>query len=283
MKQLRFWAIFLILWLAFLFNTERVIERISEEIGSPPINITYSYTYVFVLVTVIFTLLSPRLRKRYLVVLLAIFIVSYFLLTLYYYREGILTELPLTITQIGAMVLTALITLQLNHSVNKFEDVVKSISLNRTGQVPKPFLEEQGAMYNEVKRARRYERPVSLVALKFDSRQLDVAYPQIVQEIQEAMLEQFTITSMAQIIRNKTHGFDTIALHNDYFLIILPEISGDKALQKGRVLSDEIKTKLGLTVQTGMANYPENASTFERLVELATENANQVKSTKLSP
>jgi len=278
MRQLRFWAIFLILWLAFLFNTERVIERVSEEIGIHAVNITYSYTYVFVLITVILTLLLPRLQKIYLTILLIIFIISYFLLTLYYYREGILTELPRTITQVGAMILTALITIQLNHRVNQFEDVVKSISLNRVGQIPTPFLEEQGTMYNEVKRARRYERPVSLVAVKFDSRQLDVVYPKIIQEVQEAMLEQFTISSMAQIIRKNTQGFDTIALQDDYFLIVLPEITDEKALGKAKQLTDAIKDDIGLTVQTGIANYPENASTFDRLVELAIENANQIRS-----
>ncbi|MDM8527507.1 hypothetical protein QUF58_04775 [Anaerolineales bacterium HSG24] len=273
MKQLRFWAIFLILWLAFLFNTERVIERVSEQIGVQAVNITYSYTYIFVLVTVVLTLLLPRMEKIYLVILLTSFIMLYFLLTLYYYREGILTELPRTITQIGAMILTALITVQLNNSVNRFENVIKSISLNRVGQTPTPFLKKQGTMYNEVKRARRYERPVSLVAVKFDSRQFEVAYPQIIQEIQEAMLEQFTISSMAQTIRKNTHGFDTIALQEDNFLIVLPEITGEEALEKAKQLTDVIKDEIGLTVQTGMANYPENASTFDRLVELAIENA----------
>lgn len=280
MDKLRLWTAGLILWLTFLFNFERVIERLSDYLLITPVNITYSYTYIFILITTLFVILLPNLTRRGLGILLLIFILLYLLLTLYFYREGVLSEIPRTITQIGAIVLTALLARQINHGLKQIEKNIKNITVNYIGQMPASFTDEQGAMYTEVKRARLCERPISMIALEFNQSNLNVKLPKLIEDVQRAMMKQFFIANIAQLLTENTRDFDMLALYENCFLILLPEIEADSAENIAKSLNNLIKQNLNTTLQIGIASYPDNAITFEGMVATAMNNA---KNSPLKP
>ena len=271
MKSLRFWITVLILWLIFFFNIERI---------NSPINIR-SYTYIFVALTVALTLTIPRLQRVPFLILLVLPIPVFLGLKAFMERgdwyDDLLTgyALPLTVTQVSAILLTGLLARQINYRLREFEDIIAHISFGYVGRLPKPFSDGQGSMYREVKRARRYHRPLAVIALRVNEIDMRAVLPEMVKEVQQAMMREYTLASVARVLDESIHDFDTIALRDNNFILMLPEITGEEADQIAQKLEIEVKQKLKVNLQVGTANFPSEAMTFESLVDLAMQNAEQ--------
>jgi GGDEF domain-containing protein len=271
MKSLRLWITLLILWLIFFFNIERI---------NSPINIR-SYTYIFVAVVVALTLVLPKLQRLpFLILLLTpipIFLAFRAFMERGHWYDNLLTgyALPLTVTQVSAILLTGLLARQIHYGLREFENVIANITFGYIGKLPKPFSEGQGTIYREVRRARRFHRPLAIVALKVNEVDIHAILPKIVKEVQQGMMRQYVLAGVARILNDNMRDFDTIALRDNNFILVLPEINGEEAEQIAQKLADAVKEKLKVKLQVGTANFPKEAMTFESLVELALENAQQ--------
>jgi hypothetical protein len=60
--------------------------------------------------------------------------------------------LPVTVTQISAIIFSGLLARQISIRLQEFEGVIASISFDYIGKLPRPFSDGQGSMYREVKR-----------------------------------------------------------------------------------------------------------------------------------
>lgn len=270
-------------WLVFFFNIERILFQAN-------INIIRSNTYIFVAAVALITLLLPRLRGVSFAFLLIISC-ALFLLDWYYdpsWEKNVSSSFEhlnattlLTIIQVNAIILTGLLTRQITYKLSEFEDIISNIIFNHIGKPPSPFPDEQSTMYREIKRARRYERPLAVMAMKIDEESVQVALPQMVQEVQKAMMKEYTLAGLARLLNDNLQGFDIIALWNDYFIIVLPETTADAIPSISQRLEKTIKEKLSIPVHIGAATFPDKAMTFERLVELAKTNADQQAETPI--
>lgn len=279
MKSLRFWIITLILWLIFFFNIERL---------NSPINIR-AYTYYFVTGMVVVTLILPRLQRIPFLVLLMLPIPIYLWLKATAEKGDWFTNLiegnalPLTVTQVAAIILTGLLARQILRALHEFEEVIANITFGHIGKLPQPFSEGQGAMYREVKRSRRYHRPLAVIALKVDENDIHVSIPKMVQEVQQTMMRQYVMAGISRILDDNMHDFDTIALRDNHFILVLPELAPDEADRIAHQLKDAIKEKMKINPQVGTAVFPDEAMTFESLVELALQNTEKSIEVSMKP
>jgi hypothetical protein len=266
MKRLRIWTTVLIIWLIFLFNIERI---------NSPINIR-DYTYVFVALTAVATLMLPRLRSVSYWILLAVSIVVFLIIKGFWGKDLIFgTALPLTVTQISAIALTAIIARQINVGLREFEDVINNITFGQIGARPKPFSETQSAIYNELKRSRRYNRPLSIVSLKISEESIRVALPKMIKAVQQAMMKEYIFANVSRILDNSIDDFGTITVRDNHFLVVLPEKTSDEASQVAQHLEQVISNKMDVSLATGMSNFPDDAITFEALIEHAVDDVDQ--------
>jgi len=279
MKSLRFWITILIIWMIFFFNIERI---------NSPINIR-SYTYIFVAGVAALTLGLPKLQRIPFFILLVapipVFLVLKTLMERGDWYENLLlgNALPLTVTQVSAIILTGLLARQIYYRLREFEDVIANVTFNYIGKLPKPFSEGQGTIYREVKRARRYHRPLALIALKVNEADFQIVLPKMVKEVQQAMMREYTMAGIARILSENMHDFDTIAVRDNNFILVLPEISAEETAHIAQKLEDTVKEKMKVKLQVGIASFPNEAMTFESLVELALKNAQQPAEVHLTP
>jgi GGDEF domain-containing protein len=187
----------------------------------------------------------------------------------------------LTLIQVNAIVLTGLVARQITYSLSEFEDVIANITFGHIGKRPGNFSKEQSVMYREVKRARRYERPLAVMALSIDKQFFDTPTPKIVEDVQQAMMKEYTLASISRVLDDSLQSFDTIALRDNCFIVVLPETNLDQIPQIEQRLEMEIKDKTGIQVGIGAASFPKEAMTFESLIELAMANAKQTERTRI--
>lgn len=266
MARLRVWTTILIVWLIFLFNIERI---------NSPINIR-DYTYVFVAITAVVTLMLPRLRwlPYWMLMLVSI---SVFLLYKALLGKHMLLgiALPLTVTQISAIVLTGLIARQINSGLREFEDVINNITFGHLGQLPQPFSEMQDSIYRELKRARRYQRPLSVITLEINDQSIQAVLPKMIKTVQEAMMKEYVFASVSRILDDNVDSLGTITLRDNHFIVVVPEKTANEASLLAQDLEKAIGEEMDIALQTGMASFPEDAITFEALIEQAMKNINQ--------
>ena len=133
----------------------------------------------------------------------------------------------------------------------------------------------QGTIYNELKRARRYHRPLSIVSLKVSEQSIRVALPKMIKAVQQAMMKEYVFANVSRILDDSIDDFGTITLRDNHFLVVLPEKTSEEAFQIARHLEQTIGNKMDLSLETGMANFPDHAVTFESLIERAISDVDQ--------
>lgn len=264
MHHLRLWVIVLTVWLIFIFNIERI---------NSPINVR-SYTYIFVALAAVIALAFPRARRLSYLALLFIPAPSFLLFKAIWRGDTVLGyALPLTVTQVSAILFTGLITRQISYGLRDVEQLINTITSGYIGKLPKAFSEAEGLIYKELRRARRHQRPLSVVTLRVDPESIQVTLPKITEEVQRAMMNEYVLARITRILDQNVTDFGTIALRDNHFIVVLPETPGSDAPLVAKNLQQAIQKELDIQLFTGTASFPNDAVTFEALVERAIKDA----------
>jgi len=259
MNALRRWLVVFVAWIFFIFNIERL---------SSPVNISM-FRYIFLVLVTLMVLVVPFSRKLPLQVIIPSAVLLFLMAKLAYGRSVWGPALPLTVTEISAIILTSLLARRLNHSLDEFQEAVASISISRVGKLVRPFSTGQGEMYREVRRARQHGRPLTMLALEVDENSVSVAMNQMVKEVQQAMMEQFVLAGVAGVLCDELQDFDIIAQQDNRFLVLLPETKKEDLVNVINPLRQAVLERTGIKLQVGAAAFPGNGMTFESLVEEA--------------
>lgn len=259
MRRMRFLVAILIIWLFLFYNIERL---------SKPINIS-SVAYTFVPIIAALTIIVPPLRKVSLGVLLVGPIPIFLLLKAWlgYHIWGM--AIPLTVTEICVIALTTILARWVSNGLSEFESAIAHITIGQVGKLPEPFSTGQGEMYREVRRARHHQRPLTLMAIGVEEESIQVALDRMVQEVQQAMMKQYVLSGVAKTLCDELEDYNIIAQRNDHFLALLPEATPERLTDLIERLRRAVSEQVGVTLQIGAASFPEDAVTFESLVEKA--------------
>ena len=284
MKNLRLWITVLILWLIFFFNIERFFGA--------DFNFILTDTYIFVALVVLVTLMLPKIRTGTFSLLLTTAVALFLIFWVSHpvWRKPLAFNVSqmiaitlLTLIQTSTIILSGLITRQISRAMGEFEDTIAKITYSHIGLPPKPFADEQGIMYRELKRARRYQRPLSVLALQVDQQGLAMTVPPLVQKVQQGMINELTLANIARVLDRELHDFNVIALRDDHFIIVLPELPIEETSSLSQRLGKAVQDEIGVKLRIGAANFPTHAETFESLIEQAIEASSQGKPVDSDP
>jgi GGDEF domain-containing protein len=261
---MRFLVAVLIIWLFLFYN----IERLSE-----PVDIA-GVAYTFVPLTALVTLLVPRLRKVPVWALLGVPIPVFLLLKAWGGYRVWGTAMPLTVTEICVIAVTTILARWASNGVSEFESAIAHITIGQVDTLPEPFSKGQAEMYREMRRARHHQRPLALMAVGVEEESIQVALDRMVQEVQQAMMKQYVLSDVARTLCDELEDYNTIAQKSDHFLILLPEVTSEQLGDLASRLHKIVSERVGVISQVGTASFPEDALTFESLVEKAVEEMN---------
>ena len=199
MHRLRLWVIALIAWLLFIVNVEQSSEKFLNVGRSSETNILEWHSYIFLATVVLATLIVPILRRPPLWAALLATISLFLGAKLYLMRDHSweINDLLQTVTELSAIVLTLLLTRQLNRALDEFREAVSAITIPRIGKSADAFSASQGEMYREVQRARQHNRPLTLLALKIDEDSANVVLQRVMREAQQAMIAELVLAGVA--------------------------------------------------------------------------------------
>lgn len=260
MKRLRFWMTLIVIWYFLLYN----IERLSE-----PINIA-SFVYVFIgVISVLMLTLPPVYSLPLYVPFLAALIPFFILKQQLGYRIGG-SHLPITITEILAIGLTIFLNGQFLRELKSLREAVNNLTISQLDRGSYPFEIGQGQIYREVRRARLSQRPAALLAVMINKDEMyKVSINRFIQEAQREIIKKYISARLAHLLLEELRDFDVITQRNNHFVALLPDIGREEALNIATRLTRVANEKLGLNLRFGLSAFPDEAVTFERLLECA--------------
>jgi GGDEF domain-containing protein len=269
MNRLRIWIVILVIWLPSMVFIEHALV---------PADYRHNIL-LFLLSTVAAILLTPKpLPNRALMFGLVVLFIAIGIL-----QNGIQDELrniPLTVTRIAAILLTALIAHQININLHQVEQAIVALAFTDFSPLPTAFSDAQATMYRELQRARHHGRPLSLVLFQVDEKSIEMAIPRVAEEVRQSMVKKFTLAKVARVLDDNLPRFHSFALRNNCFIATMPETTNEEAFQLVESVGAMTAKELGLTVYSGIASLSDEATTFETLVELAEQRMSEARSSQ---
>jgi hypothetical protein len=259
-KNLRFWVITTLGWFFLLYN----IERISE-----PINIA-SFVYVLTVVFAILIIILPWFQRIPLLGLLALPLPLFFGLKIWFGYQIGNQNLPVTITEICFIGLTAIFARRIGLGLEEFNEAgINLLLVDNIKRRAQPFETGQAEIYREIHRARRYHRPLSLLAVSATDPSVKFSLDRLRQEVQDNLVKNYVSAGLAEMLLEEMYDSDIITQREDHFIILLPEITRKNISEVVRKLEFAAKEKLGLELTFGVSTFPDEEITFERLLDRA--------------
>lgn len=123
----------------------------------------------------------------------------------------------------------------------------------------------------EFARSRRYKRPLGLVVVKLKPDSVKVNIDNISKDILRTMISRYSMSNLIRAIDKGIRRPDLILEHyeENRIVLLLPEADPEAARTVSRNVQDIAKTRFGFSVGTGVATFPNDAITFDDLVDRA--------------
>lgn len=274
MRNLKTTMLYLIAVLVFFYNIERV-DITTQDV----INIQ-SYVYILVTLVVLATLMFPVLAKYGRVKGLIAWLTIYAIVKVWFYSSSLpfigTGNIYLVMIEVLFISLAWLVSLNLAETVIDIEDTYNNLFFLGDEEHIKIYQNSENLIKSEVYRSRRFNIPLSVLCLDVDKSAIAIGSNKTMEEIQQRLLKRSSIVYMANQIAQHLRKSDNLLvdIKGQRLYILSPgtDSSGIKSLEeKINVVS---KNDLGIQMRIGAATFPDEANTFDDLLQVVSINKN---------
>ena len=230
-----------------------------------------NYFYLAVLVAMPLTLFFPKISRISVYVPLLFWAVVYIVLLQLINRNYSANRGELAVIALEFMMLEVGVWFahQLASQISHAESIMDALALSAFPHRARDIDSESQRIKIELTRSRRYHRPLSVVMIESESDD-EKLIREAFKNIQHDLMSRFTSARVGQIIDDRVRQTDLVL--RDYqgrFIVLCPETDLPNASLLAKRISQAIKERTNLRVLWGVAAFPEEAQTFEDLLQKA--------------
>ena len=269
LKRSLFWVAFYLAIIFFLGQLDRA--------DRPVINLA-SYFYILVFVVVPCVVLIPSFYRA------PQFISMIFWASIYFALSRILdrslsapVSVETVIIEVVLLELGVWLAYQLAGDLAHSESLVDTMAQSAFPNMAIELNAASERISNEVTRSRRYRRPLSLIMVQVAPENKDV-YRELFKTFQRDMLSRFSSARMGQIIGERIRQTDILLRDRvGRFVILCPETTKENVSMLGNRIHEALEEGTGLKITWGCSSFPDEALTFDDLVNKARENLTAIQ------
>ena len=232
-----------------------------------------NYFYLAVLVAMPLTLFFPRISRISVYVPLLFWALVYIILLQlinrnYSANKG---EIPVIALEFMMLEVGVWFAHQLASQISHAESIMDALAMSAFPNRARDIDSESQRIKIELTRSRRYHRPLSVVMIESESED-EKMIREALKNIQHDLMTRFTSARVGQIVDDRVRQTDLVL--RDYkgrFIVLCPETDLPNAALLAKRISQAIKERTSLRVLWGVAAFPEEALTFEDLLQKARE------------
>lgn len=240
--------------------------------GRPFINFA-NYFYLAVLAAMPLTLFFPRISRISVYVPLLFWAAAYLVPLQLINRNYSANKGELAVIALEFMLLEVGVWFahQLASQISHAESIMDALALSAFPNRARDIDSESQRIKIELTRSRRYHRPLSVVMIESESDDEKLTR-EAFKNIQHDLMSRFTSARVGQIIDDRVRQTDLVL--RDFkgrFIVLCPETDFSNASLLAKRITQAIKERTSLRVLWGVAAFPEEALTFEDLLQKARE------------
>lgn len=270
MKRFRYYLFLLLIALTLFFNIERI-----DLLGQQNVLDIQSFVYNLVTLAVFSIIFVPTLWRTPAMASIIGWLVIYIICKVLFFNifpdqnpifGGAFTYV--TITEAAFLSILILYTHRLINNLVYFEEGVKDLLYKERLQ---RVDEARETINTEVMRSRHYHRPMSVIVVEPEATSLKKTFNVAIQEIQNKLVLHYTKNKLAKTIRQQLRLMDMVLEEdkNGRFVILCPEVDASESVQLVKRIETAVQQALALDIHCGAASFPDEAPTFDGLIEQA--------------
>jgi hypothetical protein len=259
MKRLFSYQVGIIIWFFLLYNIERLIA---------PINIA-SFVYVYAAAIAVLVLALPILYNWSTFRLFLLALIPFFALKIALGYEIAGPNLPITITEMSTLYITLILARLLGQDLFEIRNEITQLTIGNSKNGVNGFSDGQVEIYREVRRARRFKRPVALLTVAARGESVELAINRFIEEAKNGIMTSYVNARVANLLEGRLKDSDVITKYNDYFVILLPETSREQVPSVINRLKESALQDLQIPLEIGFSTFPDEAMTFSGLLQQA--------------
>lgn len=193
--------------------------------------------------------------------------VLYVIAAIYVDAEG--KPIQVHIIQLLLVTISAGLAYDVGKRINQVDETLNGLSLSAFPNRVRELATSQDLISAEITRSRRYHRPLPILVLKLKQRDADHDLNQY-EALERDILERFAVARVSQILSDLARTTDIILRDkNGQFVVICPETNLNNLTILAERLEAAVINELDATLHWGSALFPDEALTFDELVEVA--------------
>ena len=240
--------------------------------NKPIINFA-SYFYLAVMVAVPLTLFFPSISRVsvYIPLLFWACVYAVLLYTINRNYSANKGEVSVIVLEVILLEVGVWYAHQLAVQISNAESIMDALALSAFPNQARNIEAESQRIKIELTRSRRYHRPLSVVMIEAESEDEKITR-EMLKSIQHDLLSRFTTARVGQIIDDRIRQTDLVLRDpRGRFIILCPETEFPSASLLAKRVSQAIKERTSLRVLWGVAAFPDEALTFDDLLDKAHE------------
>ncbi|GAB4494208.1 MAG: hypothetical protein Fur0016_00030 [Anaerolineales bacterium] len=266
MNELRKIFVLLVLYLLLVFSVGEIFSDYGMVFQFP------SHFY-FLIVAVVFTnLFVPRLSWMSVTTLLGFWAMIFFIVAYFYTRVNGLEYIQILGVEFILIEVAVWMSYQLNMQLRATESLMESLAYSTYTNRTVNLRQATERIEVEMMRSRRHHRPLSLILFRTEeisSKEKKESY----ELMRDDLLKHFVNARIGQIMTNELRQTDLILRDpNGYFVIMCAETTKESSILLAKRIQAAISSNMGTSAQWSIASFPEEALTFDELLNQAKAN-----------
>lgn len=256
--------VFLFFYLLVLFGVAQVNYVEQNIVNFEPV------FFVLIAMAVVMGLYLPSISNISIYLYLVFWTIVYVLVWFFYWR--FMTH-PSNVQVLGLQFILVTISAGLAFDVGRqleamntlFEGLSITTYPNRTLDIQKA----EDRISAELMRSRRYHHPLSLLIVELEKNKYQQKGEHL-EGLQKDLLQRFALARVGQIISERARETDLILRdRSGRFVLLCPDTNGKNSTVFGERIRKAVVENMGIDVSWSFASFPDEALTFEELIEYA--------------
>lgn len=266
MNELKKNFVLLVLYLLMIFTIQQLYY------GDEPIFQFPSHFYFLIVFVVFGCLFVPRLRWMSFTTLMAFWAIMFFLVVYFYTRINGYYNLQILAIEFILIEVAVWISFQTNIQLGLAESLMDNLASATYANRTIDLRAATDRIDLELTRSRRHHRPLTVLVI--EPEQVSIRDDQEAYKLlRHDLLRHFVHARIGQIVTDRVRQTDLIMRDaNGRFVILCAETSKESSNLLGERIETAIVESMGASVAWSVASFPEEALTFDELIQKAKQN-----------
>lgn len=186
------------------------------------------------------------------------------------------------IVQILLIILSSFLAYDVGKRIGELDKTLEGLSSNAYPNRVRDIYSSRDLISAEITRSRRYHHPLSVLTIRLEKPNDKKSWKEL-DSLANDMIERFAIAKASQILSDMARSTDVILQDRDgQFVLLCPETNLTNAAIVAERMEAAVAAGLNAKIEWGSAAFPDEALTFDDLLQIAQKRISQTSQIKFT-